>query len=135
MTISFVVCDVVIPLLEVVGHVREGGIDQAVAGDVDVVVLVLGQVQALKVLQRSQSGRFYLRPKQLSKDSSVTRFTIFENSCQQICLQTQPKKIGDFWAILKLINLCKTAEDIIQATVVNIWATFFTNTWSNCSLV
>ena len=58
MTISFVVCDVVIPLLEVVGYVREGGIDQAVAGDVDVVVLVLGQVQALKVLQRSQSGRF-----------------------------------------------------------------------------
>ena len=44
MTLPFVVCDVEVPLLEVVSHVGERGVHQAEAGDVDVVVLVRSQV-------------------------------------------------------------------------------------------
>ena len=51
MSVSFVVCDVEVPLLEVVGNVGEGGVHQAEAGDVHVVVLVRSQVQSLKVLK------------------------------------------------------------------------------------
>ena len=28
-------------------------------------------------------------------------WAIFDGSCQQICLQKMPKKIGDFWTIHK----------------------------------
>ena len=34
-------------------------------------------------------------------------WVIFESSLQNIRLQKQPNKIGDFWASLKQINFCK----------------------------
>ena len=44
---------------------------------------------------------------------SVTRLGDFESFWQQICSQKWPKKIVDFWAILKRSINVKTAEDII----------------------
>jgi hypothetical protein len=43
-SVALVVGDVVVPLLEVVSHAGEGGVDQTEPGDVNVVVLVRTQV-------------------------------------------------------------------------------------------
>ena len=48
---------------------------------------------------------------------SVTRLGDFESFWQQICSQKWPKKIVDFWAILK--------RSINVKTVENIWAAFY----------
>jgi len=48
---------VVVPLLEVVSHTREGGVHKSEAGDVNVVVFVWCQVETLKVLQIHKSEK------------------------------------------------------------------------------
>ena len=52
MTFSLVVGNVEVPLLEVVPHAGEGGIDQPEASDVHIVVLVGLQVESLHFLKK-----------------------------------------------------------------------------------
>ena len=64
MAFTLVATDVVVPLLEVVTHAREGGVDQSEAGDVNVVVFVRCQVEPLKILknQNQPCTRRYHQP-------------------------------------------------------------------------
>ena len=49
----------------------------------------------------------------------------------KFAIKIRPKKIGDFWAVLKRSIYVLTAVDIMWATFGNISATFFSTFWSH----